>query len=87
MNKRKKCKMELIIERINFKYESSDDDKKGIKNYIEGILDFGTDELQKSDIDNLKMWAMLDFYGQDVSIKIVNNSYELKFVPVLKSND
>ena len=87
MNKRKKCKMELIIERINFKYESSDDDRKAIKSYIEGILDFGTDELQKPDIDNLKMWAMLDFYGQDSSIKIVNNAYELKFVPASKNNE
>lgn len=79
--------MELIIERINFKYESSDDDRKAIKSYIEGILDFGNDELQKSDIDNLKMWAMLDFYGQDSSIKIVNNAYELKFVPASKNNE
>jgi hypothetical protein len=46
MNERKKCKMELIIERINFKYESSDDDRNGIKSYVEGILDFGTDELK-----------------------------------------
>ena len=79
--------MELIIERINFKYESSDDDRKAIKSYIEGILDFGTDGLQQSDIGNLKMWSLLDFTEQDSSIKIVNKAYELKFVPVLKSND
>jgi len=87
MNKRKKCKMELIIERINLKYESSDDDRKAIKSYIEGILDFGTDELETCDIDNLKMWSLLDFVEQDSSIKIVNRAYELKFVPVSKNND
>ena len=81
MNKRKKCKMELIIERINSKYESSDDDKKEVNDYIEGILDFGADELQKPDIDNLKMWALFNF-GHDSSIKIVNDSYVWKFVPV-----
>ena len=87
MNKRKKCKMELIIERIHFKYESSDDERKAVKSYIEGILDFGTDGLQQSDIDNLKMWSLLDFVEQDSSIKIVNKAYELKFVPVSKNND
>lgn len=87
MNKRKKCKMELIIERINFKYESSDDERKAVKSYIEGILDFGTDELETCDIDNLKMWSLLDFVEQDSSIEIVNRAYELKFVPVSKKND
>ena len=87
MNKRKKCKMELIIERINFKYESSDDERKAVKSYIEGILDFGTDELETCDIDNLKMWSLLDFVEQDSSIEIVNRAYELKFVPVSKNND
>jgi hypothetical protein len=83
MTERKKCKMELIIERINFKYESSDD-RNAIKSYVEGILDFGTYELETCDIDNLKMWSLLDFVEQDSSIKIVNNAYELKFVPTLK---
>lgn len=83
MNERKKCKMELIIERINFKYESSDD-RNGIKSYVEGILDFGTHELETCDIDNLKMWSLLDFVEEDSSIKIVNKAYELKFVPTLK---
>ena len=87
MNKRKKRKMELIIERINFKYESSDDERKAVKSYIEGILDFGTDELETCDIDNLKMWSLLDFVEQDSSIEIVNRAYELKFVPVSKNND
>jgi hypothetical protein len=84
MNERKKCKMELIIERINWKYESSDDDRNGILHYVEGIIDFGAGELEPCDIDNLKMWSLLDFVEQDSSIKIVNKAYELKFVPTLK---
>lgn len=84
MNERKKCKMELIIERINFMYESTMEDRQGLNYYINGILDFGADELEPCDIDNLKMWSLLDFVEQDSSIKIVNKAYELKFVPTLK---
>ena len=84
MNERKKCKMELIIERINFMYESTMEDRQGLNYYINGILDFGADELEPCDIENLKIWSVFRFVENDTFIKVVNKAYELKFVPLSK---